>query len=129
MEKKTVKHQTAPADCKLRLQAISDALYAIGGKWKLPIIVAMLEGRSRFNELQRTGEGISAKVLAAELKELELNGFVKREVFAGPPVIVEYQLTPHSKTLNAVLNALAEWGRKHREEIKRRLHDAVKSVN
>lgn len=130
MEKKPTKQlRPAPPDCKLRLQAISDALYAIGGKWKLPIIVAMLEGRSRFNELQRTVEGISAKVLAAELKDLELNGFVKREVFAGPPVVVEYKLTPHSKTLNAVLDALADWGRKHREEIKRHLHDSVKNVN
>lgn len=129
MEKKTLKHPPAPPDCKQRLQAISDALYAIGGKWKLPLIVAMLEGRSRFNELQRTVEGISAKVLAAELKDLELNGFVKREVFAGPPVVVEYQLTPHSKTLHAVLDALSQWGRQHREEIKRQLHDAAKSAS
>src|SRR6476661_4187555 len=114
--KLTKQHRPAPLDCKLRLQAISDALYAIGGKWKLPIIVALLEGTSRFNELQRTVEGISAKVLAAELRELELNGFVKREVFAGPPVVVEYQLTAYSKTLNAVLDALADWGRKHREK-------------
>ena len=129
MEKKPKKRfQPASPDCKLRLQAISDALYAIGGKWKLPIIVALLEGRSRFNELGRTVEGISAKVLAAELKELELNGFVKRVVFAGPPVVVEYQLTPYSKTLNAVLDSLAEWGRKHREEIKKHLHDAVETA-
>jgi DNA-binding HxlR family transcriptional regulator len=130
MEKKLITRlRTAPSDCKLRLQAISDALYAIGGKWKLPIIVALLEGTSRFNELQRTVEGISAKVLSAELRELELNGFVRREVFAGPPVVVEYLLTPYSKTLNEVLDALAGWGHKHREKIKRQLHDTVKSAN
>ncbi|TCJ14424.1 transcriptional regulator [Flaviaesturariibacter flavus] len=119
----------APADCKLRLQAISDALYAIGGKWKLPIIVALLEGRSRFNELQRTIEGISAKVLAAELKELELNGFVKREVFAGPPVVVEYQLAPYSRTLSTVLDALSDWGRNHRDKIKKQFQDAIGDGN
>ena len=52
--------------CRQRLKAISDALYAIGGKWKLQIIVSMLEGTSRFNELQRSIDGISSKVLAAE---------------------------------------------------------------
>src|SRR5438309_9508858 len=127
MEKKTAKSASvAPHDCKLRLQAISDALYAIGGKWKLPIIVALLDGRSRFNELQRTVDGISSKVLASELRELELNGFVQRQVFPGPPVVVEYRLTKHSDSLKEVLDSLAAWGGKHREEIKRNLHDPVK---
>lgn len=130
MEKQSRKQATlTPTDCKARLQAISDALYAIGGKWKLPIIVALLEGESRFNALQRTIEGISAKVLAAELRELELNGFVRREVLVGPPVVVEYHLTPYSKTLNAVLDALAAWGQKHREAIKKQLHEGAKSAN
>ena len=104
--------------CTARLHAVGDALYAIGGKWKLRIIVALFEGNRRFNELQRLVEGISAKVLSTELKELELNGFVRRNVFTGTPVVVEYELTEYSETLHSVLDALSEWGTMHREKIK-----------
>jgi DNA-binding HxlR family transcriptional regulator len=105
--------------CKAKLGAIADALYVIGGKWKLRIIVALMEGNRRFNELQRLIEGISAKVLSAELKELELNGFVKRNVFTGTPVVVEYELSEYSGTLQEVLDSLGKWGAMHRENVKK----------
>jgi DNA-binding HxlR family transcriptional regulator len=117
MEKKTTFPGMEKHACKLRLKAIGDALYAIGGKWKLQIIVAMLEGTSRFNELQRSIEGISSKVLAAELKDLEQNGFIRRQVTSGPPVVVEYALTGYSHSLTHVLDALYEWGKQHREKV------------
>jgi len=105
--------------CTASLGAVGDALYAIGGKWKLKIIIALLEGNKRFNELQRTIEGISAKVLSTELKELEMNGFIKRTVFTGTPVAVEYELTEYSNTLQDVMQALSAWGAMHRETIKK----------
>lgn len=105
--------------CRQRLKAVSDALYAIGGKWKLQIIVAMLEGTNRFNELQRSIDGISSKVLASELKDLEMNGFIRREVHPGPPVIVQYELTTYSQSLTIVLDALYEWGSQHRVEVRK----------
>lgn len=107
------------AECKATLTSIADALYVIGGKWKLRIIVALKEGNKRFNEMQRTIEGISAKVLSAELKDLELNGFIKRNVFTGTPVVVEYELTSYCETLNDVLRALSTWGVMHRETVKK----------
>lgn len=62
---------------------------------------------------------ISARVLSNELKELEMNGFVKRNVqAAATPVIVEYELTDYSHTLNDVVSALTTWGTMHRERIK-----------
>ena len=82
-----------------------------------PVISALREGGTRFNELQRTIPGISAKVLSNELKELELNGFVKRNVFTGTPVVVEYELTEYSQTLNTVLQSLNDWGALHRAKI------------
>lgn len=106
-------------ECKATLSSIADALYVIGGKWKLRIIVALKEGNKRFNELQRTIEGISAKVLSAELKDLELNGFINRNVFTGTPVVVEYELTDYCETLNDVLYALSTWGVMHRETVKK----------
>ncbi|PJJ84883.1 winged helix-turn-helix transcriptional regulator [Mucilaginibacter auburnensis] len=114
---KEEKHLTAQ-ECTKRLTAVGDALYAIGGKWKLRVIIALREGNSRFNEIQRAIDGISAKVLASELKDLELNGFIKRTVHTGTPVIVEYELTPYADTLNDVLTALFAWGAAHREHIK-----------
>lgn len=105
--------------CSARLNNIGDALYVIGGKWKLRIILAMRDGgHVRFNELQRVIEGISAKVLSNELKELELNGFVKRHVDIGTPVVVTYVPTDYTHTLKDVLRSLAEWGEQHREKLR-----------
>jgi DNA-binding HxlR family transcriptional regulator len=118
--KKHVELHTAE-QCKANLMSIGDALYAIGGKWKLRIIVALMSGDKRFNELQRLVEGISAKVLSAELKELEINGFIHRKVFTGTPVTVDYELTDYACTLNDVLDALGKWGAMHRETVKKGL--------
>lgn len=104
--------------CKARLNSIADALYVIGGKWKLRIIVGLKDGTKRFNELQRLIDGISAKVLSTELKELELNGFIKRNVFTSTPVVIEYELTDYADTLNDILDTLSEWGALHREKVK-----------
>ena len=92
------KEVTSEAQCKATLNSVADALYVIGGKWKLRIIVALTEGNRRFNEMQRLIEGISAKVLSTKLKDLELNGFVRRNVFTGTPVVVEYELTEYAET-------------------------------
>lgn len=105
-------------ECQMQLGAIGDALYAIGGKWKLRIIIALMHGKSRFNELQRTIEGISSKVLAGELKDLEMNGFVKRQVYAETPIVIEYELTDYALTVRPVLNELAKWGGMHRRKIR-----------
>ncbi|MNR14418.1 putative HTH-type transcriptional regulator YybR [compost metagenome] len=100
------------------LNAVSDALYAIGGKWKLMIIIAMARGNNRFTELQRQVKGISARVLSSELKELEMNGFIIKKVSVGYPVMIEYQLLPYSHTLEEVVGAMTKWGMQHREKIK-----------
>jgi DNA-binding HxlR family transcriptional regulator len=107
------------AECNALLTPIGDALYVIGGKWKLRVIASLREGSLRFNKIQQSVEGISARVLSAELKELELNGFVKRIVHTSTPVAVEYQLTAYAGTLGNVLLSLAEWGTIHREKLKK----------
>jgi DNA-binding HxlR family transcriptional regulator len=105
--------------CATLLLNVGDALYAIGGKWKLRIIIALFNDFRRFNLLQRNIIGISAKVLSNELKDLEMNGFVTRKVTAESfPVMVEYELTEYSNSLKNVIMALSEWGASHREKIK-----------
>jgi len=107
------------AQCKATLNSVADALYVIGGKWKLRIIVALKDGTKRFNEMQRLIDGISAKVLSTELKDLELNGFIRRNVFTGTPVVVEYELTDYADTLGDVLQTLSEWGAMHKEKVRK----------
>ena len=106
--------------CSESLSSVEDAIYVIGGKWKLKIIIALQDhGNIRFNELQRIVAGISARVLSNELKDLELNGFVKRIVHSEQtPVVVEYISTDYSKTLKTVIMALSEWGRIHKKNLK-----------
>ena len=111
--------RSSEGQCKATLNAVADALYVIGGKWKLRIIVALKDGTKRFNEMQRLIEGISAKVLSTELKDLELNGFVRRNVFTSTPVVVEYELTEYADTLEEVLHALSEWGSMHKEKVRK----------
>lgn len=112
-------HQDSPAaSCNQALAAVRDSLYVIGGKWKLPVIIALMEGPQRFRELQRSLDGITPKVLSKELKDLELNAFISRTVYDTTPVTVEYRLTEYSKTLKPVLNELRQWGEKHRAHIK-----------
>lgn len=110
-------------ECVSQLSAIGDALYAIGGKWKLRIIVALLHGKSRFNELQRTIDGISSKVLSSELKDLEMNGFIKRNVLSQTPVVIEYELTDYALSLQNVLDTLSQWGAMHRRKIRQAMKE------
>ncbi len=81
-------------------------------------MIAILSGQTRFNELQRTLNGISARVLSGELKDLEINGLVKRVVHAGQkPVVVEYVSTEYSATLKGIIACLADWGTQHKKKI------------
>ncbi|HEY4111620.1 helix-turn-helix domain-containing protein [Puia sp.] len=110
--------------CSAAAGAIRDALYVIGGKWKLPILMTLASGPQRFRELQRALEDITPKVLSKELKELELNEFVSRTVHPTTPVTVEYSLTGYSSSLQKVLIELRDWGFAHRQRLKASLKAA-----
>ncbi len=104
--------------CQTALGAVQDALYVLHGKWKLPIIIALKDGSKRFGEIQKNVAGIAPKVLSSELKLLELNGFVVRKVYNEFPVLVEYELTEYSSSLENVITALRDWGLQHRDKIR-----------
>lgn len=116
--------------CSENLAAVEDALYVIAGKWKLKIIIVLQEmGNIRFNELQRLIPGISARVLSNELKDLELNGFVKRVVHAEQtPVVVEYISTDYSRTLKNVIMSLSDWGKNHKKNIREDVFEKKVSI-
>jgi len=103
--------------CNASIAAVKDALYVLNGKWKLPLIVALSTGPKRFNDIQRSLDGITPKILSKELRELEMNEFVVRTVAPTIPVSILYELTPYSKSLEKVIEELRQWGIQHRERI------------
>ncbi|MDH6250609.1 DNA-binding HxlR family transcriptional regulator [Chryseobacterium sp. H1D6B] len=118
MKENSEKLAFAKIECADNLSAVEDAVYVLGGKWKLRIIVALVSGYYRFNEIQRAVQGISPRVLSNELKMLELNGLVKRTVDSEKfPVLVEYLPTEYAETLKELVSMLGKWGRNHKKRI------------
>lgn len=111
------KKNHTPETCTVSINAVKDALYVLNGKWKLPLIVALTNGPRRFKEIQRSLNGITARVLSKELRELELNLFVERKVFNTVPVTVSYELTGYSESLDPIIEALKNWGIQHKKQI------------
>ncbi len=103
--------------CISTVPLLRDALDVINGKWKLLILVAIATGHRRFREIERSVPDISSKVLAKELKDLEMHQLIKRTVQEGPPVLVTYEVLPYADTLDPVIFALRDWGLKHRQKI------------
>ncbi|MDD4969427.1 MAG: winged helix-turn-helix transcriptional regulator [Paludibacter sp.] len=101
----------------LSVLAINDTLNVITGKWKLSIMCTMMFGKKRFTEIQRNIPKISPRMLSKELKDLEMNGMVKRIVYDSTPVSVEYELTDSGKSIRSVLDKMLEWGLQHRESV------------
>ncbi|VXA92108.1 HxlR family transcriptional regulator [Flavobacterium sp. 9AF] len=112
------KLKLTPIECNNSLSATEDALYVLGGRWTIRVMIAILGGHSRFNDLQRSLNKISAKVLSNELKKLEINHLIERKVFADQtPVLVEYIPTEYSQSLKTIITALADWGKSHKMKI------------
>lgn len=103
----------------LEIRPVLDALEIIGGRWKFPILYSLCEGRKRFKDLLEEIDRISPKMLSQELKDMEKNGLVARYAMATVPVTVEYEMTDYGRTLEPVLIHVQEWGRKHREKIRK----------
>ena len=109
--------------------SIRDALDILGGKWKIPILLCLRNGSKRFKELQREVNGITAKILSKELKELEMNKIITRKEYGDCPVIVEYSTTNYCKSLKKIVEGLQEWGDHHRAIIFNRLTHQQIEIN
>lgn len=88
----------------------------IGNKWKIIILRDLLEGTKRYNELTRSVVGISAKVLTENLRDLEKDGIILREVYPVVPPKVEYSLTEKGMELKGVLDLMKEFGLKYKDK-------------
>lgn len=104
------------------------ALRVISGRWKPVILYHLLSGPRRLSELSRLMPVISQKVLIQQLREMEAHGIVRRTVFPQVPPRVEYEATSLGQSLEPVLLALCEWGRRHAAELDEvdRLGDCTK---
>lgn len=93
------------------------ALDVVGGKWKTLILWRLSKGTLRFNALQRAIPGVTQRMLTLQLRELERDGMVRREVHAEVPPGVEYSLTPPAVAVVPVLVALGQWLSAHHGEL------------
>ena len=95
---------------------VATTINLIGNKWKPLIIRNLLHGTQRYKDLQYGIEGISAKVLTENLKQLEVDGIVERKVFAQVPLKVEYSLTELGEQMRPIITALADWGNEYKKK-------------
>jgi DNA-binding HxlR family transcriptional regulator len=99
-------------DCEVR-----QILDRIADKWSL-LVIALLDRRSlRFTELKRAVDGVSQRMLARTLRQLERDGLVRRTVHAAVPPRVDYELTPLGATLHTTIRTLVDWTESHQNEI------------
>lgn len=100
---------------KLPLCPVETTLFLIGDKWKVLILRDLFTGTKRFSELKKSLTGITQKMLTQQLRDLEQNGLIHREVYPVVPPKVEYSLTSLGLTLKPVLNSLEEWGTNYKK--------------
>lgn len=89
---------------------IGPAFAVIGGKWKAAMLWELRDGPLRYGELKRRIQGVTEKMLIQQLRELERDQLVTRQVFPQAPPRVDYQLTDWGVQLNAALAPIADWG-------------------
>jgi DNA-binding HxlR family transcriptional regulator len=104
-------------NCLDTVKPVRDTLDVINGKWKLPIIISVSIGNERFTDIQESIPGITPKVLAKELKELEEHKLIKRTVTGDYPVKISYTAEPYADTLTPLIYAMKDWGLNHRNKI------------
>lgn len=96
---------------------VATTVSLIGNKWKLLILRNLLARPWRFNELQKSLDGISQKVLTDNLRSMEADGIVIRTVYAEVPPRVEYSLSPVGESMRPVIKAMESWGKQYKENM------------
>ncbi len=92
---------------------IDVTLAVVGGKWKASILWHLGHRTRRFSDLQRIFIDTTRKMLTQQLRELENDGLVHREVYAQVPPKVEYSLTEKGRSIYPILEQMCVWGREH----------------
>ena len=95
---------------------VETTLTLIGDKWKVLILRDLMPGTKRFGELKKSIGNVSQKVLTAQLRAMEENGFVHRQVYAEVPPRVEYSLTDLGRSLKPILDSMWAWGEGYHQQ-------------
>ena len=95
---------------------VATTVQLIGSKWKLLILRNLMQRPWRFNELQRSLEGISQKVLTSSLRSMEQDGIVVRTVYDEVPPHVEYSLSELGESMRPVIAAMEQWGTAYKQQ-------------
>lgn len=95
---------------------VATTVQLIGSKWKLLILRNLLQRPWRFNELKRTLEGISQKVLTDSLRSMEADGLITRTVYPEVPPRVEYALSDLGQSMRPIIKAMEEWGTNYKQQ-------------
>ena len=95
---------------------VETTLTLIGNKWKVLIIRYLLTGTKRFGELKKSIGSVSQKVLTSQLRAMEEDGLIHREVYAEVPPRVEYSLTELGWSLQPILDAMVSWGNNYKNQ-------------
>lgn len=95
---------------------VETTLMLISDRWKVLIIRDLLDGTKRFGELKRSVGNISQKVLTANLRSMEEDGLLTREIFPEVPPRVEYTLTETGYSLKPILDSMVDWGMAYKEK-------------
>ena len=113
MSEKMVTKEELP-DCP-----VATAVQIIGSKWKLLILRNLLQRAWRFNELKKSIEGISQKVLTDSLRSMEADGIIIRTVYTDSPVKVEYSLSELGESMRPIIKAMENWGISYKSQIEK----------
>lgn len=105
----TAKRELPACPVEITMMLISD-------KWKVLILRDLLNGTLRFSELRRSVGNVSQKVLTSNLRQMERDGLVHREVYPEVPPRVEYSLTETGRTLQPIIEAMKDWGTQYKAE-------------
>jgi len=96
---------------------VATTVQIIGSKWKLLILRNLLQRPWRFNELKKSLEGISQKVLTDSLRSMEADGIITRTVYPEVPPHVEYALSDLGHSMEPIIKAMEEWGTSYKNQI------------
>ncbi len=103
--------------CTRSLIPIRDTLNILNGKWKIPVMFSLMFNDLRFKELERELKGITPKMLAKELRELEINQLIKKTPIGKNGDAYEYSITDYGRTLKRLITEIEMWGITHRDKI------------
>jgi DNA-binding HxlR family transcriptional regulator len=114
----------ADSSARAARSGLEEALATVGDRWKLLVIAALLDGASRFGELQQAIPEIAPNILSQRLRQLEQEGIVIAQPYSRRPPRFSYELTASGEDLAGVLRLLSGWGGRHRESHSEHRHAA-----